>query len=339
MHVLPLSPGSPVQEATLVSAIAQLTSLRSLSLKAIITPAACQPAALALHATSLARLSALAALIHLQLTLSPCYEDHGDAWSRQDEDGEHHAAWVEVREVHRATLLSALQAMPQLQHLYCPTLWLRPSEAATLTALTSLTLGGLYPPPAGEGSGSGGAMPLPPQLIKLALHTAASPRVLAGLQFPDTLEVLNIWQLRFGMSDVTPDHQLLPETVAAMGPAVRRISGLRGPRPGYAAMMVAADAAPGLLAPRSAVPDGHAEWLGSLRGFVGMSSLVMTMNGLALDFGDVCCLASALCKYQASLGLVAAASHLNRCSVAKSWMPHALLHVFCTQRMCAPYAL
>lgn len=101
--------------------------------------------------------------------------------------------------------------------------------------LTCLYVAGVYtPPPSGGDSGSSaggggsGAVSLPPRLVELTLDTAASPRLLASLQVPSTFAALHMWRLRFGMSDVNPaTGQLLPVTVAAVGPAIKLVADFR----------------------------------------------------------------------------------------------------------------
>ncbi len=284
-----------MQESNIVAAIAQLTSLQSLEFRTTLDPEVCSPAALSPYATSLARLSALTALTRLELALSPCYEHDIGSWSKQEGDGERRPAWCAAREAHRTSLLSALRAMPQLQHLDCPTLWLHPSEAASLTALTSLSVGGLYPPLPPAGEGSSGTLPLPPQLIQLTLNTAASPRLLASLQVPTTLTALHLRKLSFGMSDVTPDNRLLPETVAAVGPALQLISSLRSADPVYKELVIEADSFQVLLWPCAGVTEGHVEWLRHLTALQGVEAV--KLYSLELRLEDMCCLAQTLgCK-------------------------------------------
>ncbi len=286
---------TPAQEDSILASIGQLTSLRSLSLLTRLAPAVCTPDVLAPHITSMARLSTLTALTRLQLELPIAYQHHGDSWSERNAKGNQHVAWCAAREDHRTSLLSALHCMPQLQHLDCPTLWLWPSQATSLTALTSLKLGGLLlpPPPSASGGGSSdGAFSLPARLVDLTLNTTVSPRLLASLQVPSTLTALHLWWLCFGMSDVTPDNRLLPETVEAVGPALQLISSLRAAEPTYSELVFDADGAPGVLLPRTGVSEGHVEWLRHLTAVEGVE--VVKLRTLALQFEDMCCLAQAV---------------------------------------------
>ncbi len=297
------STGGPDVEAHVFGGIAQLRSLRSLSLTAHLDPDDCTPDTLRPHATCVAHLSALSALTSLKLELSDCYEHDGHSYNKQQKDGEQHGAWVEVREAHRTSLLSALRCMPQLQHLDCPTLWLRPSELpACLTALTSLTLGGLLPPPAGEGTvhaAGGSARPLaeggalPPQLRDLVLKDSASPRALASLRLPPSFTRLEVTMLRFGTTDVTPDMRLRPEAVAAVGPAVRMAVAHRDAACGPKAVCFLGDGGDGTVLPREDSPNGHSEWIRQLRGLDVFRTLVLQGWGF-VSTGDMCCLAEAL---------------------------------------------
>ncbi len=287
--------GSFAHEDGIISSILHLTHLRELYLTIHVDPEEFAHEAIAPYTTSLARLSALTALTELMLDLSRCYQYGGDNLQMMQLAGDDHEAWTEVREAHRTSLLSALRAMPQLQHLDCATLWLHPSEAATLTALTSLQLGGLMPPPYG---GSRPTSPLPPRLADLCLDSAVSPRLLASLQIPSTLTSLRSCRLRFGMSDVNQETcQLLPETVAAVGPAVQRMKALRPNGSLGRFWLLTADGAARPLLPRAGVPDGHAEWLGQLGALDGVD---LALRGFALQVEDVCCLAQTLGKVQVS---------------------------------------
>ncbi len=288
--------GSFAHEDGIISSILQLTQLRALYLTIPVDPDEWTPDNFANYATSLARLSALAALTELELDLSPCYQMGGDSLHMMLEGEDDHELWAQVREVHRTSLLSALRAMPQLQRLHCPTLWLRPSEAATLTALTRLQLGGLLPPLPGESSSSSNL--LPPRLADLCLDLAVSPRALASLQIPSTLTLLRACRLRFGMSDVNQETcQLLPETVAAVGPAVRLIKAFQPNGSLGRSWLLTADGAARPLLPRAGVPGGHAEWLRQLGALDGVD---LALRGFALQGEDVCCLAQTLGKVQVS---------------------------------------
>ncbi len=319
--------------------MSKLTSLRSLVLHTTLDPTSCTPEALTPHATSVGSLRALTALTRLDLVLSRCYEHNGDSWWQRQREGSQHAAWCDLRETHRASLLLALRAMPQLRHLHCPTLWLRPSEMAALASLTSLSLAGLLPQPAPSGtdsvdtiaaaaaavvaapsasapqgfaelppppasapagdSGMGGdtatislpaaSWPVPPCLHHLALSLGASPRVLASLQRPPTLQRISCNHLRFGTSDVTPGNQLLPQTVAAVGPAVRLLSEAWTGGGKVPDLTVVADGGAGPLRPREGAAGGHAEWLGQLAALGGRCGMVSLMN-LQLRLADLHCL-------------------------------------------------
>ncbi len=289
-------------DAHLFGVVSHLRTLRRLHLVNDWYLANCTPNAVRPHATCVARLSALTGLKHLGLVLSDCYEHDGHSYYKQRQDDEQHGAWVEVREAHRTSLLSALRCMPQLLQLYCPTLWLRPSEAAPLAALTSIILGGLLPPPAGAGpgglAGGGGSparlaagVPLPPQLQELSLKVGASPRALAQLQPPPSLVHLDVGLLRFGVSDVDEDR-LRPEAVAAVGPAVRTLVACRHPTHGPSHIRIRADAGAGQLLPREGSPNGHMEWVQQLRGLEAFRNL--TLTDVRLRPADLCCLGQAL---------------------------------------------
>ncbi len=198
----------------MISTVAQLTTLQSLILLTSFNTTSWSPEAVLPHATCVARLSALTALNHLQLELSWCYDTHRDSGSAMETEGKQHGAWCEVRETHRTSLLSALRCMPQLQHLDCPTLWLQPSDLASLTALTSATLRGLLPPAVGqqpsgrEGRGltgpqAAGCVPLPPYLRELVLFLGASPRAYAALRPAAAFSRLRAPIMLFSMSDTT----------------------------------------------------------------------------------------------------------------------------------------
>ncbi len=297
----------PDVDARLFGQVSHLKTLQALHLVLDGDPNACTPDAVRPHATCVARLSALTGLTRLGLVLSSCYEHDGDSYRRHVEDGEQHGAWVEVREAHRTSLLSALRCMPQLLQLYCPTQWLRLSELPpSLTALTSLTLGGILPPPAEEGPGGlagGGGLParraagapLPPQLRELVLKVGASPRALAQLQPPPSLVHLHMHALRFGISDVE-DGKLRPEAVAAVGPAVRTLLACRHPTRGPSHIRISGDGGAGQLLPREGSPNGHMEWIQQLRGLQAIRNL--TLVGVRLRPADLCCLGQALSSLQ-----------------------------------------
>ncbi len=318
--------GSFAHEDGIITPILQLTHLRELYLTIHVEPEEFTLEAIAPYATSLARLSALTALTALELDLSRCYEFGGDSVEMMQLEGDDHAAWTEVREAHRTSLLSALRALPQLQLLHCPKLWLHASEAATLTTLTGLQLGGLLSPPPGESSPTS---PLPPRLADLDLDSGVSPRLLASLQIPSTLTSLSLYRLRFGMSDVNQETcQLLPETVAAVGPAVRLMKALRPNGPLRRFWLLTADGAARPLLPRAGVPDGHAEWLGQLGALDGAD---FALRGFALQVEDVCCLAHTLGKVHVSPPM--GAFHLAYSIAAlrtAAFTTSQLLLLFCT---------
>ncbi len=130
----------------MISTVAQLTNLESLCLLTYCDSPSVSPEAVWPHATCVAHLSALTALTYLRLEVSACYDYPVESWSAMMKDVYRYHAWRVVQEAHRTSLLSALGCMPQLQRLFCPGLWLQPSELAPLTALTSVTLMGLLPP-------------------------------------------------------------------------------------------------------------------------------------------------------------------------------------------------
>ncbi len=287
--------------------------LRSLHVTLAVDTDGRNPDTMRPHAACVAQLSnltGLTGLTSLKLKMSHEYADYVDSRRWQLQDGEHHGAWVEVREVHRTSLLSALRCMPQLQLLYCPTLWLRPSELpACLTALTRLALGGLLPPPlppAAEHSpssfndGGGACRPygaLPPQLQELVLGSGltegASPRAIALLQPGPAFTRLDVHKLVFGISDVTPDGRLRPEAVAAVGPAVRLLAAHGGLTQRSSSFYIAGDGSAALLLPREDSPNGHVEWIRQLQGLEAYRAR-LELQSLALTALDMCCLAQAL---------------------------------------------
>ncbi len=299
------SPGPPLL-SSLLAAVAPLRTLQSLCVFMEHNPGLDTPEALHPHATTVSHLSALTALASLTLLLPRCYEHHGENWLRKIHDGDRHAAWCEVREAHRASLLSALRALPQLQHLHCPTLWLHPAEAAPLTALTSLTLGGLLPPapggqsttePTGGGVRSGGVGhvhgSLPPGLRTLVIKQGVSPRALALLQPPASLTRLDVSRVCFGTSDVTADGQLLGESVSALGPAVRLLAGLRCGDDQTGPICIRGDGYIAALRPREGSTNGHMEWIRQLQGLDGYRSDIELWN-IELSAADLVCLGQAL---------------------------------------------
>ncbi len=281
------------------AAVAQLRGLRSLHLGPQLGHTYCTPGALQPHATAMGRLSALTALTALRFEPSQCYEHDTDSCRKRRRDGAQQGAWCEVREAHRASLLSALRAMPQLQHLDCPTLWLHPSEAASRIALTSLALGGLLPPPpehqpglpSGRGSAPCPPEALPPNLVELDLRGSASPRTIACLQPPPSFARLQVRLVRFGTSDLTPEGQLTVQTVQAVGPAVRKL--LAFPGLGLRSFVIECDGGPGKMRPHAGAPRGHAEWIVQLRGLDGCHMSV-SMGNVALGVGEMDFLAHTL---------------------------------------------
>ncbi len=298
----------------MVNAVAQLTGLRSLCLRAALAPTSSSPEELAPHATSVARLSALTALTRLELRSSQCYEFHGDRWSVMHKHG---LALEDACEAHRTSMLSAVRCMPQLQHLHCPTLWLRPSEVAPLTALTSLSVGGLLPPsPPGAGprahlaadmevdaAPGDAAAPapggqhmredyaegavLPAGLQELRLSTGASPCTLAALQLPAPVRSVHCSALILGCRDVEQLECIKQEALEALGPAVRLLS-KQETCCASDTVQVVVDGGPELLQPRQDTPTGHVEWLQQLAGLGAFSGV--ELEGVELRVGDVCCL-------------------------------------------------
>ncbi len=293
----------------MLETVAQLRTLRSLdlciNLPDSVNSATADVRPLLLNAPCVAQLSALTALTRLRLVMSECYEHAGDSYFQNfGATPENEAAWAVVKEAHRAALLAALHCMPQLQQLHCPTLWLAPGGAAPLTALTSLALAGLIPPPleqqlaqpAAGGSlrpstHAAGVLALPPQLRELVVLNRASPRVLALLQPPLSFAYLEVDELSFGTADVTSEGRLRAEAVAAVGPAVRLLLKYRGKGSGYR-MAVAGDGGPRRLQPREGSPDGHMEWIRQLKGLDVCGSLHLAK--IELGTGDLYCLAQTL---------------------------------------------
>ncbi len=308
----PPKPGTVANEAKLLSAASKLKMLRSLRLDLSLDTTGCPLKAVRTHATSPTCLKALTALTSLRLRLADCYEPAGDSWRRQQEDGVQLEAWEEVREVQRTSLLSALRAMPQLQHLDCRTLWLRPSEAASLTALTSLTLGGLLPLQEGMAAGAAAAASgaLPPQLRTFTLAGGTSPTVLAGLQPPTCLTQLKVSCIRFGMTDVSPECRVLPDVVRDVTPAAELLARLRD-RPWFPGMVIAADCGNIPMEPREDPGQGHVEWIGGLEP-LGTRLGDLTLKGVRLRVGDLVSLVSTLPQLRVST-LKALAEHVSSC--------------------------
>ncbi len=304
-------------ETSILETVAQLTKLRSLCLYTVLDPDTCTRVALAPHATSVACLSALTALTRLEFEPSPCYEFHGDRWSVMHKHG---LALEEPCEAHRTSLLAALRAMPQLQHLHCPTLWLRPSEAAPLTALTTLSVGGLLrPSPAGAGHRAHLAAdmevdpvpesdngpedparegPLPTGLQELRLINGASPCTLAALQLPASVRSFRCAVVILGCRDVEQLECITQEALEALGPAMRLLS-RQEICCASDTVQVVVDGGPGLLQPRQDTPTGHAEWLQQLAGLGAFQSL--QLRGVELRAGDVGCLVRMWPKVRVSL--------------------------------------
>ncbi len=309
--------GSAGTEACILGAVAQLKSLRSLrlatNLRFGLAPEALRP-----YASCVGRLSSLTALTHLYLETPMGYAGHGNSWHEQQQEGEEHEVWCEVREAHRAALLSPLRCMPQLQQLECPTLWLRPSELPVqCTALTSLSLKGLRPPaveaPQGAGDNGAGAQvagaAMPPQLQELTLRGAASPRALALLRPPVCFARVGA-AIAFGPSDVTPEGHVTAQAVEAVGPAVRLLAAYRGRTSGCDDVDWYSDSdfwqisswgacGHGMMLPREGSPNGHIEWIRQLQALDVYGSL--TLSGVALSFGDLRCLGQTLARLTSRL--------------------------------------
>ncbi len=330
--------GDPVTELHVLDTVAQLKTLRSLDL-CINLPEEiiCRPdlSALRPNAPCVAHLSALTALTRLRLVMSECYEHAADSYTAHfgaaPEGG---GSWAEVQEAHRTSLLAALRCMPQLQHLHCPTLWLTAGDAAPLTALTSMSLAGLLPPPLEQPSmqpatvgalrnptkavGRAVAIALPPQLRELTLLKRTSPRALALLQPPPSLIELDFNELSFGTTDVTVEGRLRPEAVDAVGAAVQLL--LRFCCCHYNKFIVGADGGPGPLQPREDSPDGHMEWIRQLKGLTVCGSVLL--DKIELSAGDLCCLAQTL------PGLTGKRKGANTCISPRPWC--------CSSTRCSP---
>ncbi len=296
----PLCPpksGTVAEERRLLSRVAKLTQLRSLHLDLSLDPSGCTLNAMRRHAPLPAHLSALTALTSLQLELPDCYEPAGDSWERQQQDGRRHAAWEEVREAHRTSLLSALRHMPHLQDLTCRKLWLQPSELACLTALTSLTLGGLLPPERQQPNGNSIAAAvctLPPRLQTLILAGGASPSFLATFQPPPSLKEFNVSCVRFGMADVSPYFELLPQAARDVSSAAVLLAGFAA-----RAVRIVAECCAGLLEPFEDAADSHEAWIRGL-GPLSTSLKDLTIQGVQLLVGDLACLVSTLPELRVS---------------------------------------
>lgn len=297
MHLHALAE-SPALEAHVYGEVAQLTQLQKLHLYTNFNPDAWPLDAIRAHATAVASLSTLTGLTSLDLSPSWCYENHGDSWSGLRALGDQRGAWCAVREAHRSSLLSAVRCMPQLQLLECPALWLQPCELASMTALTSIRAAGLLPPAVAQhpiqllSAGGGPPGSFPPQLRVLQLRVGSSPRALAALQPPASFTTLRCPTLRFGMSDVRGvEGRLLPEVVAAVGPAVRLLVAYRA---GGTCIGIEADGGAFLLLPREDAPNGHIEWIQQLQGLDAFRRIELE----AINFrpGELSCLGHTLCR-------------------------------------------
>ncbi len=282
-------------EAQLLSTVGTLTQLRSLHLNEF--PVSGSPDAVRPHATCLAHLGALTALTSLHLQMSAFYIPAGDSWRRQQEDrADDFEAWEEVRKVQRTSLLSALRAMPQLQHLECSKLLLRPSEVASLAALTSLEIGELQLPwqPLAEGVAVAfDAWPLPPQLRQLTLPDGVSPSALAALQPPLNHTVFDVPCIRFGMFDVSPDCRVLPKAAQDFGQAVGLLAHCASSS-GRRYLLVDADFSDeGPMEPPEGWAQGHAGWIKELA-VLDQQLEGLTMHGIRLRVGDIACVVSTL---------------------------------------------
>ncbi len=291
-------------EARVLSSVCQLTGLQSLHLSTHVPARACTFAKVLPHFLSLTQLSALTALTSLDLQLPACYRPIADRYSRwevqPEEDG--YQGWAVLWSGQLASLLVALRRMPRLQHLGCRELWMQPSYLAPLTALTSLTLGGLMPaseplqplprPPLPLPPTEGvAAWALPPQLQELHLADGASPSILRLLQLPASIKRIRAPVLCFGMYDGTTGCRVQPGAVEAVGMAVRLLARYAGDVDPW--VRVEADCGPGLLEPREEGPTSHTEWLSQLA-WLPPAVTKLELRHVRLRVGDVTCLASAL---------------------------------------------
>lgn len=309
---------SMATESRILSSVCQLTRLRSLHLTTNVPARACGLAAVAPHAQTLTQLSALTSLTSLDLVLPACYRPVADRWSRWKFREKDCQAWQALWSTQRSSLLLALRRMPGLEHLGCRDLWMDPSELVPLTALTSLTLGGLMPLSQPELPPSEGMAPwslpaqgmadwaLPQQLQELHLADGASPSILRLLQLPPSLRRIRASALCFGMYD-TAEGVVLPRAVQAVGTAVRllvRHAGNVDP-----SFIVAADCGPDPMEPSEEGAVSHTEWISHL---AGLSPAVtkLEIRHVQLRVGDVACLASALPH------LKVGSRHVCRCLVS-----------------------
>ncbi len=301
-------PGSVDTEACILSSVGTLTRLRSLTLMTNPHPDTCTPEVLQRHVSSLWSLTSLTALARLDLVLPKCYTPVADSYFRATEvsDSDRYA-WECVREQQHQAILSAVRCMPRLEDFRCPTLWLSPSDTASLTSLTSLILGGLLPPPPpplylpssfavggtalGALSGASGGT-LPPLLRYLDLNTGASPRTLATLQLPPNLADLRVHCMEIGMSDVAPDGSILPETVDAFGPVLQLLLPYVEECDDSSSQLHLVVECGDLMRPRQGSLEGHAEWIKQLEWMDTYHWVAL--RGIAMQEGDLACLASTL---------------------------------------------
>ncbi len=290
--------------------VGQLVALRSLHLSTSSHPSSLD--AVRRHATCVASLSTLTALTHLQLVPPSTYEDHGDNFIDASSISRELEGWCAAREAYRSSLLSALRCMPQLQSVNCSRLWLRPSELAPLTALTSLTLAGLLPPgdehPLEVAGGRPGRFQpagaaLPPHLHTLYLDRV-SPRTLARLRPSAAFTRLDVTCMQFGISDMGEDGRLLEQTVEAVGPAVRLLTAYRH-RYGLCSRdrlsswggLAILGRGPADVRPRQESPNGHIEWIRHLQGLDDAYDCV-DFDSLVLSAGELNCLGHTLRNLQ-----------------------------------------
>lgn len=333
---LPRTPDSVDTEALIWSTVAQLTQLQSLELRTNPAPDTCTPDALLCHIPALGSLAALTALTSLELVLPVCYMPIADNYMRLLDSGSQWQAWEVVRQLQHGALLSAFRCMPNLQRLACPTLHLATSDTCLtcLTKLTSLTLGGLLPPPPPpspvphlhDSGGSAaaaasavlaaaaaatfrpGAKPpagsslLPPMLQQLDLVAGVSAGALAALQLPPSLMWLRVPRIQIGMSDLTGDGSMRPQTLDDLGAAVQLILSLpTPPEIPTSGIELAAEGCRPLSGPRGNGPQSYAQWIPQLAGLDAFQVLILS-GGMRLQEGDLVCLASTLPDLQVGYG-------------------------------------